>query len=414
MPRWLLVVGLVAIVLVLLALVVYSGRGVDVAGGALLAAGGGSNTAERTDPQLWDRIVKKVKEGSDYGLAGKWNARKAQHAVRLYKDAGGGYKGKKRRDNSLARWTREDWGYVSDGDRSSRYLPKRVRDSLTPAEKAATNRAKREKGRGASVEWLSAEKRAMKRYYPYNVGGTPILPSPAYVMPRAPAKQGGGSRRQGKTVHVHDKMQKSYSYKLTAEPGKSLSFVYPKDAGQLAGVRLPFKPQVTPAAMLKRGVFEGKYMNDCRGEFPAAWYADAEKADKLRPKGADPTVNEFGIKSRLSLKEWRKRGWIPITKHPRLSKEDRAYVKALGKRDGKNYAGYDPDPRGWFQWYCRYWAGRRDEVVDPLQIKRWRSFVRHVAQVRDDPKNPKGRAAKKVHRPRQRQALLQWAYNPYV
>ena len=95
-----------------------------------------------------------------------------------------------------------------------------------------------------------------------------------------------------------------------------------------------FKPFYTPSQMLSMGVFEGKYINDCDHEFPKEWYTRANKYNKLSPKKADPSVNYFKIKSRLSLQEWKKRGWIPV------------HTK-------------DKDVRGWFQWYCRYWIGRR-------------------------------------------------------
>ncbi len=162
-----------------------------------------------------------------------------------------------------------------------------------------------------------------------------------------------------KTIYVNDTMQKGYSYTLSAPEG--------------AGFAQDFKPQLTPKQMLEMGVFEGKYLNDCKAEFPPDWFKNAKTA-------AAPDINKnyFKIKSRLSLQEWQKRGWI------------------IG-----------PDVRGWFQWYCRYYMGRRLPEVDALQIKRWRAFVRHKAQIL---KNCPPMALE--CRPRQRQALLQWAYDP--
>lgn len=179
----------------------------------------------------------------------------------------------------------------------------------------------------------------------------------------------------GKIIKVNDLMQKNYSYKLTARYGKD----FDKE----------FKPEISPDKMLKNGVFEGKYLNDCILEFPKEWFIKALKKNKLSPEYADESKNEFKVKSRLSLQEWRKRKWIPITKG-------------------------DKDVRGWFQWFCRYWIGRRDENVDAIQIKRWKAFVRHKAQIVKDKRNPKLKTNKKNHRARQRQALLQWSYNPYV
>jgi len=165
----------------------------------------------------------------------------------------------------------------------------------------------------------------------------------------------------GDVVRVNDRMQRGYSYKLTAPAGRGF-------AGD-------FRPAFTPAEMLKLGVFEGKYCNDCRGEFPASWFAHARLGDE-----PDPALNCFGVKSRQPLQVWRDKGWI------------------IG-----------PDPRGWFQWYCRYYLGRRLPDIDARQIARWKSFARHAGQIR---------ANCEPHdlgcRPRQRQALLQWAYDPFI
>ena len=184
--------------------------------------------------------------------------------------------------------------------------------------------------------------------------------------------------KPGKKIIVKDKMQ-NYTYYLSEPPGKN----FHKD----------FKPELTPSQMLKMGIFEGKYINDGENEFPKEWYKDAKLKNKLCDT-SDPSVNAFKIKSRLSLQEWRKRKWIPIVPG-------------------------DKDIRGWFQWYCRYWIGRRDPNVDIVQIKRWRSFKRHKGQILKSLKtmDKKNRPVSKTdivkHRPRQRQALLQWAYDPY-
>jgi hypothetical protein len=176
--------------------------------------------------------------------------------------------------------------------------------------------------------------------------------------------------KKGKIINVHDKMQKNYTYKLSATYGKNFD---PE-----------FRPELSPMKMLKLGIFEGKYMNDTIKEFPKEWFIYAKTS-----KFPNPNINLFHIKSRLSLQEWKKRGWIPITKE-------------------------DHDVRGWFQWYCRYYIGRRDENVDKIQIQRWKKFIRHKAQVVQDKKNPKSKKLKMFHRPRQRQALLQWSYYPFV
>jgi hypothetical protein len=165
----------------------------------------------------------------------------------------------------------------------------------------------------------------------------------------------------GDTIHVSDKMQTGYSYRLEAAPGRHFE--------------PDFKPVFTPAEMLAHGIFEGKYLNDCRKEFPAGWYAKAKLSDK-----ADASINCFGIKSRQPLSVWREKGWI------------------IG-----------PDPRGWFQWYCRYYLGRRLPEVDKKQISRWKSFARHAGQIRANCDSHDLSC-----RPRQRQALLQWSYDPFI
>jgi hypothetical protein len=161
-----------------------------------------------------------------------------------------------------------------------------------------------------------------------------------------------------KRVVVNDKMQRGYVYYLSEPPGRNF------DSG--------FAPQLTPKEMLALGVFGGKYMTDCRKEFPTSWFASA----KLCAQHHDPGLNYFGVNASQPLTEWRRKGWI----HPQ-------------------------DPRGWFQWYCRYYMGRRSDD-DARQIRRWRAIERHVAAIR------KNCAPRELDcRPRQRQAVLHWAYD---
>ncbi len=165
----------------------------------------------------------------------------------------------------------------------------------------------------------------------------------------------------GDTIRVEDRMQSGYAYVLEAPIGQDFA----------AG----FCPHYTPAEMLAMGVFEGKYINDCRGEFPSAWYEGA----RLR-EAPDPSVNFFGVKSRQPLSVWRQKGWI-----------------------------VGPDPRGWFQWYCRYFLGRRLPETDVRQIQRWRAFARHTGQLRAN-----CMAGDLSCRPRQRQGLLQWSHDAMI
>ena len=161
-----------------------------------------------------------------------------------------------------------------------------------------------------------------------------------------------------KEVVVNDLMQEGYRYCLTEPMGEHF---HPE-----------FKPELTPKEMLLLGVFGGKYMTDCRAEFPADWFDQA----KLSPGRRDPALNFFEVNASKPLSYWREKGWI-----------------------------YDEDPRGWFQWYCRYYMGRRCPD-DERQIKRWKAMRRHVAQIRKN-----CRRGDLDCRRRQRQALLHWAYD---
>ena len=159
-------------------------------------------------------------------------------------------------------------------------------------------------------------------------------------------------------VVVNDRMQRGYVYYLTEPQGRNFD---PR-----------FAPELTPREMLALGVFSGKYMTDCRREFPKSWYTRA----KLARGPADASLNFFRVRASQPLAEWRRKGWVS-----------------------------GEDPRGWFQWYCRDYMGRRGRD-DARQIRRWRAIRRHVAQLQ--------RACERGDldcRRRQRQALLHWAYD---
>jgi hypothetical protein len=190
------------------------------------------------------------------------------------------------------------------------------------------------------------------------------------------------SFQKGAKIDVRNSMVSDYTYTLQETPGTNFAD--------------EFQPMFSPAQMLRLGVFEGKYLNDCLTEFPAEWFLDAIALDKLRPEGADIGVNLFQIHSRLPLPEWRKKGWVV------------AATKAA-QYPGLSDPKVNVDERGWFQWYCRYWMGRRIPELDTIQIKRWKAFVRHEGGVKHN--CSKGDL---TCRPRQRQALLQWSRNPYV
>ena len=159
-------------------------------------------------------------------------------------------------------------------------------------------------------------------------------------------------------VVVNDRMQRAYVYVRSQPIGRNFD---PE-----------FQPQLTPKQMLALGVFGGRYLTDCTGEFPKAWFTRA----KLSPGRRQARLNCFGVNASQSLATWRQSGWI----RPQ-------------------------DPRGWFQWYCRYYMGRRT-ADDARQIRRWRAIARHIAAIRKNCE-PGDLECRK----RQRQAVLHWAYD---
>lgn len=165
-----------------------------------------------------------------------------------------------------------------------------------------------------------------------------------------------------KKIIVNDLIQQNYTYYLEEEMGDNF---HPD-----------FDPDLSPKEMLSMGIFGGKYMTDCINEFPESWYLDA----KLSPGMKNINLNYFKVDASLPLSVWREKGWL---------------------------SSYDP--RGWFQWYCRYYMGRRILAEDLRQIKRWRAMRRHIGAVKKYCKYGDLNC-----RMKQRQALLHWAYDSRI
>jgi hypothetical protein len=159
-------------------------------------------------------------------------------------------------------------------------------------------------------------------------------------------------------VIANDKFQKNYSYELSEPMGKNFDD--------------EFKPELSPKQMLELGVFGGEYFADKPKDLPSSWFSHA-KLSSVYSKD----LNYFKVVASQPLNVWQKNGWI-----------DRR------------------DPRGWFQWYCRYYMGRRITDYDDWQIKRWKAIKRHINQLQ------KSCTIGDLNcRPRQRQAILHWAYD---
>lgn len=162
-----------------------------------------------------------------------------------------------------------------------------------------------------------------------------------------------------KRIIVRDVMQRGYSYMLTEAVGR--------------GFAVDFTPELSPKQMLALGVFGGVYFDGHIGEYPKEWFTRAKVAEGGE---RDSDLNYFKVHASMPLKHWKKKGWL-----------------------------HKDDPRGWFQWYCRYYMGRRHED-DARQIKRWKNMKRHTSAIKNNC-TPKDLTCRK----KQRQAVLHWAYD---
>lgn len=162
-----------------------------------------------------------------------------------------------------------------------------------------------------------------------------------------------------KLIDYTDTLQSDYHYFLTEPEGKNFNPL--------------FEPQLSPKQMLELGVFGGEYFADKPSDIPHQWWKNAKLSNTY-----DKDLNYFGVRASQPRSVWLQKGWI--------------------------HEEYDP--RGWFQWYCRYYMGRRIEGYDDWQIQRWNNMKRHIAQLQ------KACPIGELNcRPVQRQALLHWAYD---
>jgi len=239
-----------------------------------------------------------------------------------------------------------------------------VRAEATAAPSAAGNGGKKGKSTKAAAptDDMSRKKlAALEELYQQRTTVT-FREAMQKVIVSSPLVRSEKAFKVGDTIMVADRMQTGYSYTLDAPMGRDF------DPG--------FNPSYTPAEMLELGVFEGKYLNDGLFEFPKEWYERALAAKKICRTG-NKTVNRTKADSRQPLGVWKQNGWL-----------------------------HAQDPRGWFQWYCRYYMGRRTPKEDARQIGRWRSFgPRHTGQIKAN-----CQPGDCMCRPRQRQGLLQWSY----
>ncbi len=165
---------------------------------------------------------------------------------------------------------------------------------------------------------------------------------------------------QHRTISVNEEYQSNYSYELSEKPGTNF--------------RSDFHPDLSPPEMLALGIFGGDYFSQPPQEFPQEWFKGVQFS---HINTSDKNLNYFGVNASQPLRVWEQNGWI-----------------------------YPEDPKGWFLWYCRYYLGRRIDTEDDRQIGRWKNMKRHITQLQNNCD-----VGDETCRPRQRQALLHWAYD---
>lgn len=157
-----------------------------------------------------------------------------------------------------------------------------------------------------------------------------------------------------------------------------------------------FQPNLTPKQVFKLGAFGGTYFRPIKSgitkksyasahkEFPKSWFSGLDVDEEVMSERCDKSINAYGVTSGTSLKYWESKGWIK-----------------------------SQDPYGWFQWYCRFYQGRRTND-DERQIDRWLGIAGSNGRFRKRLINECKKKKKKYNdydvSPVIRQLLLQWGY----
>ena len=151
-----------------------------------------------------------------------------------------------------------------------------------------------------------------------------------------------------------------------------------------------FSPNKTPIEVIREVAFGGTYFKDIYSDINGKWYKNSWKefvqlkniAAKFYASDCyDVNVNKYGVKCGTSLRFWENKDWINKI-----------------------------DPYGWFQWYFRYWLGRRSKD-DKRQINRWKKIVsRFRGKLVKMIRNAGSKFDDYSISPKIRQILLHWAY----
>ena len=205
----------------------------------------------------------------------------------------------------------------------------------------------------------------------------------------------------GRVIKVNDFLQQNYTYVLTATYGRLDELVAPNEDPVVTEY---FRPDLTPKYLLDQGVFGGGYCNDCIFELPKEWLlhpTDIHLLNSLNPeKCPDPELNKFKVMADL------KDSVVPIY----LTETGKGVLANRSLK--KDEAPCDPDIRGWFQWYMRYFLGRRLSIVDEIQKKRWILMQDMKQTIIDRVNDGIFYGSIEAGSAEERQKMLEWAMDP--